>query len=220
MIGDRAECVGIVEVHVAHREVGSPDGDPGGVHVCDFDWPGRRDLAGIEDAEVPACASGPSQQRLDVRSAAVDRELEARPPRLGHLEDGVAPGPDIADSDIAFDHADCREILPERRGWEVFAEFLLPECKVLRRIRVHGLIDATVHTAIGLPVTRQVQRRQPQRFVWRDRVLADPAPDVFVSDCGENSWRTDIHARELDVGHASCAGASTNVASGSSGSTM
>ncbi len=168
---------------------------------ADLDGARRRDLTGLEHAQVPASATGGAQPRLDVGPTPVQRELEARPAGLGDLQRRVAPPPHVADAHVALEDAHRAEVLAERRRAErLVAELVPPRRQVLGRVGVDRLVAAAVHAEVGLPVAGEVDLREPEDRRRRDRLLADAAPHPLATRVGEHARRGHVDRGEGDHG--------------------
>jgi hypothetical protein len=198
MFAHRADAVHIEEETVTHRKVGVEDAHASMVLIRQADRAGCRDLAWLENAQVPAGATRCPQANLDVGSIPIQVELEAWPAGLGHLEQCRAPPPRITEADVSLEGADGAEVLTEGRVAELFTELLGPRLEMLGGVRVHRLIRASVDAEVGLRIAGEVKRRYPEHGRWGDRALPDSAPDPFSSDLAQDRRRSDVDGRESD----------------------
>jgi len=127
----------------------------------------------------------------------MQRELEARPARLAHLQQRAVPLPHVADANVGLDAAAGREVLTEGGVTERLTELHRPAGEVFARVRVHGLVGSAVNGQVGLRVAREVSGRQPECRFERHGMLRDRAVDLLRS-VPEALRRTDVDLDHLD----------------------
>ena len=137
--------------------------------------------------------------RLDVGPPAVQRELEARPAGLAHLQRRVAPGPDVADAHV---------VLRRRRRCSGSRRTAAGPSSVSSS-SLHGArcSDGYAYTALSYPPCtvrsawpspREVEEREPDDGRRRERLLGDAAPHLLAARLREHGGRSDVHRGETD----------------------
>lgn len=118
----------------------------------------RRDLSFLFNRKIEAAAAA-DQKALDHLVALKSRrQFVARHPRLANDQDGRSDLQTVADVEIVFAEARGREIFPKHSPRKLHVrELVPPKWVVLRRIRVHGLVRASVNGKVGLAVAVEVQ---------------------------------------------------------------
>jgi len=131
---------------------------------------------GAQHAKIPAGATGGHQLLGQIVPAAVGRQLVAGLARLADLEQGLAPGPDVANAHVAFQDAGGGQVLTEGGRAEVLAKLQRPFPNVLAGVGVDGLVRPAMDVQVGLAVAFEVQAVEVQALDG-DGPLADRAGD-------------------------------------------
>lgn len=154
--------------------------------------------AGLDDPKVPsapACFLHGGRQTWRDKAMV---ELPARATGLTNLQDCGADGEAIADEHIGFVMLVGRKILPEtapQQLWRSLRKALSPGFIVMKSVLMHGLLGASVHTAVGLCISRKTLSADLD--FAEDRELPNGA---HLSLATQGARRTDLHANQRGRG--------------------